>query len=161
MKTILSISSALLLASASAFAMPAVGDHAEYDVSQTAAGATLTATMDYDLTAGNADGSFKMKMTVIQNNQTQTVENDVPAASFLTDASVDAVLTHCIEANGSLESITTPAGTFTACAIVQDSAEETTKTWIGKVPFGFLRQETHNKAQNSDTVLVMKAYHNG
>lgn len=129
------IISSIALFSSAVMAMPAVGDSASYTI--TADGQTLT--QKIQLTAFNpSTNTFTQLETTTFQGQTQQETSSVAASDLMSDAQADYILSKCTSAEigGTLERITTPAGTFNTCAVTDETGSA--KLNVGKVPFGLV-----------------------
>lgn len=154
MKTVF-MTLASLLVTASAFAMPAVGDHALYNVTISQGGQSANGTLETTITALN-NGQYNVESKVNIGGQSQ-VQNDQKAASdLLSDAVLAQVMSNCAQYGGKMESVTVAAGTFNACALPAQDQGSTGFTWVAQVAFGIVKydvtdangQTTHAELQS-------------
>lgn len=132
------VSLASLLVTASAFAMPAVGDQALYNVNLTQGAQSMTGTLEQLITG--MDGSlFVVQQTTNMGKDSQVQTDKKAAQDLLSDATVNMVLQNCAANGGKSETITVPAGTFPTCAIPVQDSEGTGTYWIGAVAFGIVK----------------------
>jgi hypothetical protein len=140
MKTLISV--AALLASVHAFAMPSVGDDALYDVTTTTTGQIDKGTLEFQLILFNATThQFLERQILTGNGQTSTQEQMVDESTLASDTAIGFILSNCTMANGTLETITVPAGTFNTCAMQSNSDAQTGTLWLTNVAFGFAKEE--------------------
>ncbi len=146
---------ASLLVSSMAFAMPTVGDYAQYDVTVTQEGSTQTGVLDQEITAFNqANNSYSVKSSMNSNNQVQSQVREVQASQLLSTDVVNQALSNCAQGGATLEVVTTPAGTFNTCAIAIPASNGVSgKINIGLVAFGLVRSELTGPNQSSVAVL--------
>jgi putative hemolysin len=147
---------ASLVLSSVAFAMPAVNDYAQYDVSVTQGSATNQVVFEQTITAYNqAAGTYSVQGVVTQNGTSQTQVREVPASSLLSTDVVKQALSNCAQAGGQAESVTTPAGTFETCGLPLSSNGMTGKINVGLVAFGVVKSDVTYGTQH--TVAVLKS----
>lgn len=133
MKVLLTI--ALALTSLSAFAMPAVGDIATFQIETNG----MTVVRNIELTEFNAETkTFTQVESMEVQGQTQTTSTKVEAKKLMNDAMIGQMLAIC-EKNmgGKLETITVVAGTFDTCAVKDMNSDKVIN--FGKVPFGVVK----------------------
>lgn len=145
------IALALILSSASVFAMPAVGDSATYQINTQG----MTITQKIELTAYDAGtNSFIQVETTTVQGQQQKATTRVAADEFMSDESADLMMTYCeSQLGGTLQTITVVAGTFSTCSIYDPASAG--QVYMGKVPFGLI------KVQGSDVAAQLIDYKNG
>lgn len=150
-----------IFSSVSAFAMPAVGDHAVFNLTYVANGATQTGTATLDLTA--FDGTnYTETQTVTMGGQTgQPQSTQVASSQLITDAQITQVLGNCAGAGGTEASVTTTGGTFDTCQISQTEQDGTQVVAnIGKVTFGIVKQVQTN-TDGSVVTLEINSFKSG
>jgi hypothetical protein len=151
-----------LVISASAFAMPAVGDAAQFDLDATVSGSHYVGTVDLSLTEFNAaNQQFKQKTVINVAGQTQNQEEWVKASDLVTDALIASALGNCAAYGGALETIVVGAGSFSTCSLPYDNEDSSGRSWIGNATFGIIKQDNTNKKNGQHTVLTLKSYHPG
>lgn len=128
---------ATMLVSVSSFAMPKVGDYAEFTGTTTRDGKSLPGYLTTEITAFDAATKEYTVKTVyqFQDEGAPTVEES-KQTDMPTDATIDSILANCANIQGVTETITVPAGTFTTCKAPSDQEGY---VWIGKVPFGVVK----------------------
>jgi hypothetical protein len=162
MKTILVLVSAFAM-TASAFAMPNVGDEAMYAASMTQNGQTQTGTVDFKLMSNDAStNSWSEQITTTVGGQSTVQTNTVTGDELVNDGQVQGILANCAAANGTLQTITVPAGTFNTCELsANDAASGTTgNVWIGEASFGII-QEDMMSADGKHSVMQLQSQEAG
>lgn len=125
----------LLIVSASALAMPKVGDSALYRI-QTQG---MTFTQKIELVSYDAsDDTFVQKETTTHQGQSQVEVNNVAASDLINDQTADLMLQYCqSQMGGTLQNISVTAGTFATCSVYDPASQS--QVWMGKVPFGMVK----------------------
>lgn len=131
---------ATLLVSTTASAMPAIKDFAKYDAVLQKVTGTTTETKKFQLSRKVVDYDEANDLYAIE--QTKQYENEplhsetlaIPGTQLPSDAAVDNILLHCVEAGGTPEKIRVKAGEFDTCRMGAGSS-----AWLGKVPFGIVK----------------------
>jgi len=124
---------ALLGATASAVE-PSVGDYAAYSVNGTTEDALL-------LAHDPANSKFQIRRTR-QGSPSVTADSWVSASQVQEGTQLQTNLLICRSLKGTVESVSVPAGTFTACRLQFVREGKTETTWIGHVPFGVIQSRT-------------------
>jgi len=146
MKITLVTVSAFLL-TASAYAMPTVGDDAVYDLTLSNATSTVQGSAEFKLTAFDSSANqYTQQTTITTNGQSQVSSETEDAAGMLTDAQVASAIAHCSAAGGTNLSFTVPAGVFDTCALPIDNDGTTGTVWIAAVAFGVAKQDVTNSS---------------
>lgn len=157
MKTIIAIAS--LIVSTSAWAMPAVGDHAVYAATYTSTAVTQNYTIDRKISGMNLLAkTFTLDTTFTMGSQSQAQSEVVAAADMTTDAQVTDALTNCVTYGGKTESVTVAAGTFNTCALpTQDGGT----IWVASgVPFAMVK--TEGPTEDGGTIKAeLQSFENG
>ncbi len=159
-----SVLSVLCLAvSASAFAMPAVGDKAQFDIDLTLSnGGHYNGTVDLSLTEYNATSQqYKEEQLLAIAGQTRSQANWVDAKNLLTEGLINAVLGNCAAYGGSSQQVAVGAGTFQVCALPFDDQDSKGTNYIGQATFGIIKQDSTSKKDGTHTILSLRSYHNG
>lgn len=153
------ISAALLLSSSLVFAMPTVGDFADYD--GVATKGDQTAVFDYTtmISAFDAATQNYTLHTVLTYNGKAT-PSDSPTASnqLYSEANVASILANCASVNGSLQNLVTAAGTFNTCAAPITGSDFTGTIWIASVPFGFAKMTQVKTSSGQTTTIALKSF---
>lgn len=140
MKSLLLIGAVLF--SISSQAQVAVGTWATYNISLTGEdGSTLAGTEK--VTALEVNATQTLLETVQIANGNTSVEKDWTNNDEVHSAQIgQAIVDNCAnpEIGGVIETVTVPAGTFTACKI-GDEAEAA--LWFGAVHYGYLKMTAH------------------
>lgn len=136
----------LVLAAIFAEATPAVGDKSVYDVTLTKGSQVVTGQVSFELTAFDKDGNSWTQISTTEfNGQTQTQTDKVEAKDLLDDNTIDTILGDCLSRGGQSETIQSPAGEFPSCAIPVNNAKGSGTVWVAKVPFGFVKWNSHRR----------------
>lgn len=145
MKTIVFLATAIL--SATAFAFPAVGDKVTFNGTFTSAQGSANFMQDLELSAfDEATQKYTMKIALtLPNGEIKEEEQQVEKNDLLTEESVTAIMAVCETEGGKLEKISILAGDFEACKIDKGNGNI---TWLGKVPFGILKERTVDQDKN-------------
>ncbi len=155
MKTILMI--ATMITAATVWAMPNVGDSALYNVKLTEGTTTNDYTFEQTITSQETNGNFNITQTVAFNGIVDSTITQISPDQMASTDMIDLYLANCALAEGKLETITVPAGTFNTCA-VKDELNAT--TWIAHVPFGMVRMEGPT-SDGTYRVIELQSYVNG
>jgi len=158
MKTIF-MSLVSVLFAATAFAMPAVGDLALYNVTVSQGGQTISGTVETTITATNA-GMFTMQTTMNFNGQSQVKSEQRSAQDLLSDSTIQQIIAQCAQVGGKIESVTVPAGTFNTCAVPSQEHGTTGTMWVAQVPFGLVKIDQTN-AQGQKTYGELQSFKMG
>ncbi|MGE3260865.1 MAG: hypothetical protein AB7K68_03700 [Bacteriovoracia bacterium] len=143
----------------SAYATPKVGDYAFYEATISANGQSIPATIEFEILREEGEGKFLQRQTnKIGDQDAQTQEEVKSADDFLNDETIDAVLADCGSQGGALETVTVPAGDFSACKVPYDNAESSGTAWIAKVPFGLARIDSKSKENGIFVSSQLKAF---
>jgi hypothetical protein len=139
-----------------AHAMPTLGDDAIFSSVRVNAGAVITGTFEMKLTAfDSASGKWTEKQTTTENGVAKVENDQILNSALLTNAGVASLLTNCTSMNGTLQTLTVPAGTFSTCAIPSNSDFSNGTLWIAKgVAFGVV-QEDFTQGDGTHTVLQL------
>lgn len=149
------------LFSSSAFAWPAVGDHATYDFVITAkAGPETVGVLDITIAA------MDKTTDTITETYTSTVNGKASTSQQLAKLSdaqalasqMPSVLANCAGAGGVAETVTSPAGVFKACKFPTNQQKDF--VWTANVPFGWVKGTETNPAGDV-MVITIRAYQNG
>ena len=97
---------------------------------------------------------YKLGVMVVVDGQTQNNEELVLGTDLLDTNTVRLVLAHCKENGGQPETVAVPAGSFAACLF---QGQDGSKTWIGDIPFGVIKQVSVDEEENKMT-LELKAF---
>ncbi len=120
-------------------ATPLVGDYSNFKLTVNAEGQTVVGTYEMALVAKTANGFKMTRTTKFDNQPAQHEEEDVNSEDLANDEFITTVLESCVENNGTPETLTLPAGTFSTCSL----PTETGKVWVTHAPFGIVKvQET-------------------
>jgi len=159
MKTIF-VTFAALLVSASAFAMPTIGDHSVFNLSYTQQGNTMTGTLDQSITAfDSASGNYTVHSIVTLGKQNDV--QDQQTNQLLDDATVADILANCANYQGQPQSVTVPAGTFNTCALPNNGNDGSKGTvWVGNVSFGTVKFD-QVKTDGTHIVLELQSFQLG
>lgn len=130
-----------VLFTATAFAMPAVGDNAVYSLQLSQGGQTISGTLETTITANNA-GTFSIESKIDLGGQKQVQTEQKQANELVSDALIADVMANCSNYGGKIQSVTVPAGTFNACALPAQPQDGTGFTWIAPVAFGVVKVDT-------------------
>ncbi len=139
MKTIFATLAALLV-SVSAFAADLqVGTTANYTVTATQAGATMTGALNYVVTGYTATTNmYQVQSTFTSGAGSQVQLQDIDGKNLNIGP---GILSNCAMYGGTLESVTVAAGTFSTCHLVNvDAAQNLVgHYWVGDVAFNFVK----------------------
>ena len=128
----------VLFLSASAFAMPKVGDDALYDVTKTQGDSTVKGAYETQLVSfDSAANVFNEKITVTVNGQSQSQTQQVDPSGLLTDDQVNEAMSNCSAFGGKTDKVTVPAGTFDTCSL---QTSDGSTIWISNVSFGLVKE---------------------
>ena len=121
--------------------MPNIGDDAIYDIVEVASnGATVQGQSEVYLQSYDASTNTWLERYSLNLNGQGTVENrQIAGSDLLSDAVIQASLSNCGQSGGSLQVVSVPAGTFTACAVPCSSAGGQGTMWIANVVFGYVK----------------------
>jgi hypothetical protein len=155
MKTIF-MSLVSMLFAATAFAMPAVGDNAVYNVTISQGGQSVAGTLESTITAANG-GTYTVESKINLGGQSQVQNDQRSEQEMVSDALVGQIMGNCAQYGGKLESVTVPAGTFNACALPADPQDVTGYTWVAQVAFGVVKVDTTN-TQGQRTYGELKSF---
>lgn len=156
MKTVL-ITLVTLITSA-ALAMPAVGDKALYNVTETQAGTTYQYTFDQVIVSQDPTTHFfNIDQTITYQGQSQVKSVQQDPANLPTDSTVTSYITNCVMIGGKLETITIAAGTFNTCVVLTDSGST---LWIANVPFG-IAKSIEKYEDGSEAHIELQSYTHG
>jgi hypothetical protein len=140
----------------SAFAMPTVGDQALFAVTDTTNGQNYTGTVEIKLVSFDAAAKqWDEQELITVGGQTNTRQQTLTTDQLLTDASVQGILNNCTAYNGTLQTITVPAGTFGTCALPDNGNGQTGTVWVSNVTFGIVQSDTTNSSNGEHTVLKL------
>lgn len=150
MKLVLSL--LVLISGSIAFATPAVGDYANYNLTVIQGGQTLTGSYELAIVGKTATG-FKVTTTItVPDQPAQYEEQDVAANQMLGDAQIGSILGQCSMYGGTLESVTVPAGTFETCNLPTDTGRAS----VASVPFGIVKQS--QKSESGEMTIELKSF---
>ena len=158
-----SVLSVLCLAvSASAFAMPAVGDVALFDLAATVNGNQYNGTVEISLTEFNAaNQQYHEKQVLNIAGQNQVQDQWVESKNLPTEALINAVLGNCAAYGGTSEKITVPAGAFDTCVMPFNDNGHTGKSWIGQTVFGVVKNDDTQTSNGTHAVMSLRSFTNG
>ena len=161
MKTLLGLWVALTASFAFADRFPSVGDKAVYHVEITQGNVT---TSPYDTSTevtavDQAASTMTLVTAIIVNGQVIQSQSDTTPISTYTDLS--SSVEHCASASGTLEKLTTPAGTFDTCHINQTIAGISENLWYANVPFGLVKSVTNQNGMQETMILTSLTSHKG
>ena len=152
----------LFLLSTSAFAMPSVGDVAEYDATVTTSqGGPYPGVFTQKLTEFNASTQQFHLVRTVNFGQAQSSEEWVGVGQLVSDQLVSGVLAQCPQNGGTLETVSVPAGTFSTCAVPYDDAQSKGMLWVGAATFGIIKSQNYDKKSQQQSNLSLKSYHPG
>lgn len=149
---LMSLVSALL--TTAAYAIPAIGDMANYNFAITQQGQNITGTLEQTITSMNS-GLYNVQSTYNVNGQSQVQNDQKKAEDLVSDAMINNILTNCASSGGQLASITVPAGAFNTCALPINDGEKTGTIWIGQVAFGVVKMDTTTTAGDKTYVELV------
>ena len=158
---------ALFLA-APAFAMPSIGDLAFFDATIQFPGETpQNFSLTQELLQQDPWGNDLERVTEnFPGNPPLVEDNWINSANLNSDATVNDDLANCARRNGSLQTLTVPAGTFSTCKMNYSGSDAngnavTGTVWVGKVPFGFVKANTVRQDDGQETYLSLRSFHFG
>lgn len=150
---------ASLLVTASAFAMPAVGDQALYNFSVTQGGQTISGTMEQVIT-GMDGAKFVVQVTTNTGKDSQVDVQKMDAQDLLSDSTVTSILQNCAGYGGKPEIVNVPAGSFATCGLPA-SGENTGTIWVGDVAFGIVKADMTNSQSGAHTLADLQSSKKG
>ncbi len=166
MKLILSLS--LLLASSLAFATPAVGDFALFNLKMEQNGAYMLGQFEISLLSQDSTGNYKMRTVVTMEDEPAQVRESVEQPKgFLSETTIQSVLSNCAAYGGKSSQFTitseTNAQTVPTCIIQQadDQGKPTGEIHVAAVAFGFVKQVEVDASTGRTVTLEMKAFAKG
>lgn len=147
----------LALISLPTFAMPKVGDYAEF---ATYDGYSKVAEiLSYD----KANDQFRVKYTMKYSGMIITEDINVEnATDMMNEDKIEFILTRCeIDLGGHREDLHLSMGNFETCKLTDLDTKESFN--IGRVPFGVLAMELVMDAEPDNTMkkFTLQKYHNG
>lgn len=130
--------------SVTAFAMPAVGDSATYTVTVNTSSQTVTSTETVTVIAFDSGKSqFKVETTVTTPGaEPQITDRWVSSENLTSNFLASQTSSHCRQISGQVQSVATPAGSFSSCVISTVGQKARGQIWMGFVPFGVLKNVT-------------------
>lgn len=137
------------IVSLAAVAMPKVGDLAVYDGLYEGSGGGSMPFEQTLLLTELSGPSAVVESTLIFDEQSRQQKINLKTEQLLSSDVVEYVLSECATQGGALETVTVPAGQFETCAIAQGPVA---KVWIGKVPFGIVKQVSLDEVENIITI---------
>ncbi len=145
-----------------AFAMPAVGDQARFDQVTTQGASVMAAEFSEWLIATDSAQGFLKQTDIYYGGQLSDSQQEwVSVDELISDSNAADSLAHCAQTGGALETLTVPAGTFTACAFPISSGGMSGTLWMGQVPFGRIKLELFDPTTGQHQVTSLKAFHKG
>ncbi len=153
---------AVTLTASLAFAMPAVHDYSQFEVTVTQGSQTASGLYEIELTDYNStQDTFSQKNTVTFQGHTQTSESWQPRTNFYSDSDIANIMTNCTSLGGASESMTVPAGTFSSCRVPFDDQDAKGTIWFGPVTFGIVKQDMTNNKNGQHMIFNLKAFRPG
>lgn len=144
------------LMTATAFAMPNVGDDAVFDATITSGTQSYQGTAEFSLTSYDAStDQFNQHTVQTIGGSTQANDALVDHLAFITDAQATDAVASCAHYGGTAATVTVPAGTFATCAIPVQNPGQTGTSWIAPVAFGVVKQDVTN-SDGSHVVLSLR-----
>jgi len=95
-----------------------------------------------------------VQSTLIVDEQERTQEINVKVEDLISSDMIEYVMTECQNEGGQLEAVTVEAGQIETCVLTN---EPKVKTWLGRVPFGVVKQKMLDEDENIIT-LELKDY---
>lgn len=133
----------LTFAGLAADATPAIGDKSVYDVQLAKGSQKAVGTMTLELTAYDASmDTWTLVTTTSVNGQDRVTTTPTKSENLISDAMIQHVLTNCEGSGGKTDTVSSPAGTFAACAMPLKSDGSTGTLWVSQVPFGYSQWST-------------------
>lgn len=146
----LSMLSALSLSSV-ALATPKVGDFANYALTMQNGGNSMNLNLSREILSQSGNSFVVRQIIQLPDGQQQTSESTEDASNFLSDATIEGLLTNCASAGGTMQSIAVPAGNFETCAVPFSNDAENGTVWIGRVSLGMVQIQTTSKEDGTVT----------
>jgi hypothetical protein len=139
-----------------AHAMPTLGDDVIFSSVRVNAGAVITGTFEMKLVSFDSTSEKWTERQTTTENGVAKVENEqILNSALLTDSGVASLLTNCTSMDGTLQTVTVPAGTYSTCAIASNSDFSNGTLWVAKgVVFGVV-QEDFTQPDGTHTVLQL------
>jgi hypothetical protein len=150
------------LVAVAAFAWPNVGDTTTYDLNiQSGAQSTAGVLQLQTLAIDTAKDQMTIQQIVNVGGQNNTQSQVVKFSDFQNFAqNVASVLANCTQYGGTIDPVTTPAGTFNACKVADDDSGQKGFIWYADVIYGWAKQV--NTQSNGQVVTVtLKALTHG
>jgi len=144
-----------LFLSASAIAMPTVGDSALYSWTHALATKVSVGTSTRSIIKFNPASGFTTLLVTEMDGKTNTVEQET--SSLPTDAWIVDLLANCTAYGGTPETLSVKAGPFETCSMPINSRGNTGRAWFAHVPFGFVKSVVNGSKGNIDT-LELQAF---
>ena len=148
------------LASSAALAYPAVGDMTISNGTYTINGQSYPMVVKQEILARTAH-SFSVRGTFILNGESQIENQQIESNRLSTRQEVKILLANCGKAEGTLETITVPAGTFETCHFKYVNDQGVSEVWMGDVPFQNVRQIQTSNQDGSVINIALTEYKNG
>jgi hypothetical protein len=148
----------VLVMSASAYAMPNVGDDAIFAVTSTLAGQTENGSIEFALMGQDpTTNTWSEQITSVIGGQTSTQMRSASSQELMTDAQAQSILANCTLTGGIPAAITVPAGSFNTCAIPATNGQATGTVWISDVAFGIVQEEMTNTTTGQVVIMQLQS----
>ncbi len=152
-------STSAILVSLNAFAYPAKGDNATYEVSSVSQGQTVNLIMVDTITAIDpTNGDMTIKQSIQLNGVEVQSQEQVQTLAKLQN--LTQLIDHCLQLpaqySAKLETISVPYGTVNTCHITVTQQSGVVDQWIGKVPFAIVQQKV-TATDGSVALVALKA----
>jgi len=130
-----------MLLAATVYAMPSIGDIANYNITITQKGQSMSGTLE-QIIINQVNGMYNIQSTININGQTQVQNDQKKPEALFSDALVKDLLAHCANYSGQLATITVPAGIIDTCAVPTNEEGQTGTIWFSSVAFGVVKMDS-------------------
>ncbi len=138
------ISLVLFFFSTGAWAFPAVGDSAFFELKVEQNGAYMLATYEVSIISKDEAGNFMVKTTItLEDNEPITQEQATDASQLLTEDQIKEALENCEALGGQKQQIEVAGQTLDSCKVSNknDKGEVVGENFMALVPFGIAIQK--------------------
>jgi hypothetical protein len=108
-----------------------------------------------------ASDSWDEQITTSIAGQTSSQDQTLASTSLLTDLQAQEIVANCSSVNGTLATITVPAGTFNTCAAPQNNNGETGTVWVADVTFGIVQESLTNASTGQQITIQLQSQASG